>query len=152
MKQNPAKTEFNDLIFEQCYGLGLYSDKKSWINTIQFCPINNSYICDKKDWNKINEISQLDFSIIKLGKNCDDKVIKEGNNDLIIKASEKDPLTQQKINLLKINGHPIFEKWLDEINPDGVLEKVSIENEPKLENIIKQNNGLNIISLKKEKK
>ena len=40
LKENPKKPEFNDLIFEQCYGLGIYSDNQPWINTVKLCPIN----------------------------------------------------------------------------------------------------------------
>ena len=54
MKENPAKPEFSDLIFEQCYGLEIDTEKETWVNTAQVCPINNLYICDKKDWNEIN--------------------------------------------------------------------------------------------------
>ena len=150
LKENPAKPEFNDLIFEQNYGLGIYSDNQPWINTVQFCPINNLYICDKKDWNEVNEISQLDLSILNISKNWEDEIIEEGNNALCIEAAEKDSLLQQKINLLQINGTPIFEKWLDEIKPDNDLEKFLIESEPKEENIIQENNALNIASLEKE--
>ena len=150
LKENPAKPEFSDLIFEQCYGLEIDTEKETWVNTAQVCPINNLYICDKKDWNDVNEISQLDLSILNIGKNWEDEIIEEGNNALCIEATEKDSLSQQKINLLQINGVPIFEKWLDEIKPDNDLEKFLIEKEPKEENIIQGNNGLNIVSLEKE--
>jgi hypothetical protein len=131
LKENPKKPEFNDLIFEQCYGLGIYSDNQPWINTVKLCPINTLSIVDKNNWNEINEISQLDLSILNIAKNWDDEVVEEGVNGIFVSGEEKDALEHQKINLLQINGHPILEKWLDEIQPDNNIDKVTIEKKTK---------------------
>ena len=40
--------------------------------------VNNLYICDRRDWNELNEISQLDLSLMSLGKNWDD-IVEEGS-------------------------------------------------------------------------
>jgi hypothetical protein len=74
----------NNLNFDT-YQLGILSDKQTWNETVQFCPINNLYVQgDKKDWNEINEVSQLDLSIISLGKNWDDIVQEEGRDAVFV--------------------------------------------------------------------
>ena len=76
---------------------------------MQHCPINTLYVeNEKRDWNELNEISQLDLSIISLGKNWDDLVQEEGRDGVFIAAYEKEPLSKQNINLLQINGTPVF--------------------------------------------
>ena len=71
-------------------------------------------------WNELNEISQLDLSIISLGKNWDETNQEEGRDGVFIAGFEKEPLAQQNINLLQINGIPVFEKWLDEIKVNDI--------------------------------
>jgi len=142
------KSLFTDLDLD-CYGLGILTEKESWNDVIKVCPINNLYICDKKDWNESNEISQLDLSIINLGKNWDD-IVEEGRDALYVEGLEKDPLEHQKINLLQINGHPILEKWLDEIQPNKEVEKLEIKKTKIDENVVEQNVGITICSLEKE--
>jgi hypothetical protein len=85
------------------------------------------YICDKKDWNENNEISQLDLSIMSLGKNWDDIVEEEGRDALFVEAVGKEPLEHQKIELLQINGQSILDKWLDEIQPNSEVENLEIK-------------------------
>ena len=71
--------------------------------------------------NSLNKIK-----IKKTGENITEKVYQTRNNKLINE--------RRTVEVFQVNKS---------------LEKVSIENEPKVENIIEQNNGLNIISLKK---
>ena len=79
----------------------------------------------------------LSVSILNIAKNWDDEIVEEGVNGIFVSGEEKDALEHQKINLLQINGHPILEKWLDEIQPDNNIDKVTIEKKPKEENIKK---------------
>ena len=142
------KLEFTDLDLD-CYGLGILTDKESWNDVVRVCPINNLYICDKKDWNENNEISQLDLSIMSLGKNWDDIVEEEGRDALFVEAVGKEPLEHQKIELLQINGQSILDKWLDEIQPNSE-ENLEISKTETTENVIDQTVGLTIYSMEKE--
>ena len=66
------------------------------------------------------------IKIKKTGENITEKVYQTRNNKLINE--------RRTVEVFQVNKP---------------LEKVSIENESNVENIIEQNNGLNIISLKK---
>ena len=150
-EQIEKKPEFNNLDFESCYGLGILSDKQNWNDIVKECPINKLFIYEKKDWNEVNEITQLDLSIISLGKNWDDIVEEEGRDALFIEALEKEPLEHQKINLLQINGQPIFEKWLDQIGPNSEVENLEITRVEKTDtNVIEEMNGITILANEKE--
>ena len=145
---NVKKSEFNELDLES-YGLGILVERETWNDVVRICPINNLYIYDRRDWNELNEISQLDLSIVSLGKNWDD-IVEEGRDALNIAGDEKDPLKHQKIELLQINGQPILEKWLDEIQPNNAVDSIEIQKSSKNENVIEKNNGIEIYSLEKE--
>jgi hypothetical protein len=68
------------------YSLNIISDKQNWNQLVQHCPINTLYVeNEKRDWNELNEISQLDLSIISLGKNWDDLVQDEGRDGVRIR-------------------------------------------------------------------
>ena len=120
------------------YSLNIISDKQPWNNIVQHCPINTLYVeSERRDWNELNEISQLDLSIISLGKNWDETNQEEGRDGVFIAGFEKEPLAQQNINLLQINGIPVFEKWLDEIKVNDI-EGLDIIAKGRDENIVEQ--------------
>ena len=99
----------------------ILSDKKPWNDTVLFCPINNLYVeGEKRDWNEVNDITQLDLEIISLGKKWDDLFQEEGRDALFVSGYEKDPLAKQNINLLQINGQPIVDKWLEQMQPENI--------------------------------
>ena len=132
------------------YQLQILTDKQAWNQTVQHCPINNLYVQgDKRDWNEINEISQLDLSIISLGKNWNELNQQEGRDALFVEGFEKDPLYKQNINLLQINGTPLFEKWLDQIQPNQI-EKLDVVAKEKEEQIIEQGTTLDIQGMEKD--
>ena len=103
------KSEFIDLDLDS-YGLGILAERETWNDVVRECPINNLYICDRRDWNEMNEISQLDLSILSLGKNWDD-IVEEERDALNFAPDEKDDLKHQKIELLQINGQSILDQY-----------------------------------------
>ena len=132
------------------YSLNIISDKQNWNQLVQHCPINTLYVeNEKRDWNELNEISQLDLSIISLGKNWDDLVQEEGRDGVFIAAYEKEPLSKQNINLLQINGTPVFEKWLDEIKVNDI-EGLDIVAKGKDENIVEQGTTIEVAGMEKD--
>jgi hypothetical protein len=127
--QANKKPEFIDLDIDR-YGLGILSEKETWNEVVMECPINNLYICDRRDWNEINEISQLDLSIMSLGKKWED-VVEEGRDALNFTTEEKNPFEHQKIEFLQINGQSIFDKWLDEIQPNNEIDSLEFQKKRK---------------------
>jgi len=133
------------------YQLRILTDKQSWNETVQHCPINNLYVqADKKDWNEINEISQLDLSIISLGKNWDDIVQEEGRDALFVSGYEKDPLAKQNINLLQINGQPLFEKWLDQIQPNEIEHLDIVTKEKEYDHVVEEGTTFEVQGMEKD--
>jgi len=125
------KSEFIDLDLDS-YGLGILAERETWNDVVRECPINNLYICDRRDWNEMNEISQLDLSILSLGKNWDD-IVEEERDALNFAPDEKDDLKHQKIELLQINGQSILDKWLDEIQPKNEVGAFEIQKTKKID-------------------
>ena len=48
---NVKKSEFNELDLES-YGLGILAQRETWNDLVRICPINNLYICDRRNWNE----------------------------------------------------------------------------------------------------
>ena len=72
------------------YSLNIISDKQPWNNIVQHCPINTLYVeSERRDWNELNEISQLDLSIISLGKNWDETNQEEGRDGVFLLLDSK---------------------------------------------------------------
>ena len=76
-------------------------------------------IAQKNDGNETNEILKDDFEILTIGRTWDNMSLDlEERDAILVEGPEKDRLLKQNINLIEILGQPLYEKWLEQIQPN----------------------------------